>query len=209
MPSNFLEKFIIFSGNPTWGKISLGVGGASSLSAIILPSTYSKVIFGCLAAMFLSLSIIVPRRSENVKITCIQNSPANSVENHHKNIFQIRYGVSRLETYIDIPSWSSKFRIKLDIDPSIEIIPLEDKPRSVQFENNVLKSDQDMNGFPVTLKLTGEPDELAKGQYILKFTDQRTDRLIKRIILKCDPDPPDQIDELEAENLDEDELEAW
>ncbi len=141
-----------------------------------------------------------------MKISCIQTQPKNSVENHHKNRFRISGGIGHIETYIDVPSWAARFEIHIQTNSDIEVIPFENKPNTVHFEDNTLKSDQNMDGFPVKLKLSGEASELAEGEYVLEFVDLRTNNTIKRITLKCSPEPPDHFDE---DDLDDDELDAW
>ena len=201
-----LEELVVKFHNPKWGKISIMIFIFSSGLSIMLPPLIAKVgtaIFGVTA---LITPRAVRRSRKGIQITCIQSRPKNSVENHHNGRFRISHGIGHLETYIDIPDWATEFDILIKSDPTIKIVPWDNKPDSVRLEGNHLRSNQDLNGFPITLKIVGDPDEIAEGEYTLEFIDMRSKRKIKEIELKGDPDPPENID---VTDLEQEEAEEW
>ncbi|MFD1645574.1 hypothetical protein [Haloarchaeobius litoreus] len=207
MSGKVIDRAVVFAQNPRWGKISLVLAIISTALGLLFPSkSYSQYAFLLIGVAFLAVYFTVPRYFSGIKITCLQTSPKNSVENQHQNIFKIRRGFGKIDIYVDIPNWASKFEIKMKSDSSIEVTPFENKPGSVRVDGNLLKSDQDIDGFPMTLKLTGDPDDLAEGRYGLKFVDNRAGRQIQRIVLDSSSDPPQDMDE---EELNEEEIDAW
>lgn len=211
MTSNLTERALIFLLSPPWPKIGVGLIAFGGVVGAIgynytTPSQaglLSTIATGGSSALLIFLSMMTHQRVSGIEITCIQTRPNNSVENHHKNRFKMNDGVGHLDIYIKLPDWTSEFKIKMDTDPEIDIIPFNRLPSSVKYEGNVLKSDYKLPEFPLILKLSGDPDELGEGEYYFKFTDKRTGVQIKEITLKCDPDPPTSRSDRDEEKIDE------
>lgn len=218
MASDIVERIIILCYSPPWPVVGVALTVITAvvtipmvifsfnLEVIMLSTIIIPGLFGGFAMV---LSQVVPYRKTGIEITCIQNQPQNSVENHHKSRYKINAGIGHLKAYVDIPDWVTKFEIKVEKNSDIEMIPFDNKPNSVRFENNVLKSDQKLDGFPIKLKLSGEPDELAEGEYILEFVDLRTKNTIQKMTLKCDPEPPDSINENKLGDDEIREIDQW
>ncbi|WP_336338898.1 hypothetical protein [Haloarcula brevis] len=206
MSPRIIESVITKSHNPTWGKIAVGTAGLSAVVGLILTETAAQIVTFSVAILAFIIPIIIRKTQSGIKITCLQTRPPNSVENHHNGRFRVSHGIGHLETYFDIPDWATEFDISIESDPAIDIVPWDNKPDSVRLEGNHLKSDQDLNGFPITLKIVGEPDEIAEGEYKLEFKDMKTKKTIKRIELKGDPDPPEDLD---TEQIEPEEAEEW
>lgn len=193
--------------NPKWGKVAFLTSLLSAILFFLSPSAFASNIAVISIAIILFFGgVIVPRVTGGIEITCIQNSPPNSVKNQHLKRYQINQGFGRIDVYIDIPSWANEFEIEMDITGPIEIVPWDNKPDSVLYKNQRFICKEDINGFPVTLKLVGEPEELAEGEYNLNFIDNRTQRVIHSVELIANPDPPANID---ADDLDSEEEEEW
>lgn len=207
MPNIFsVDRLIIKGRSPSWGKVGVIITLFSAISYLILPSNYlSKLASILFILSFFAAIIIIQNSTSGIEITCIQNNPQNSVRNQHNRRYQISHGIGHLETYFDIPKWSKEFMISLEINGPIEIIPWDNKPDSVNYQDNKLVCHQDINGFPVTLKLAGDPNELAEGEYNLKFENERTGREIHSVEIIGDPEPPEEvdIDEIGAEEAQE------
>jgi len=215
MPSEYIEKLAVFIHSPNWGRVGVwsviigGITGALlyiftqlTLGKVGVYSTITPAIFGILITI---ASNTASRFFPATDISCMQTRPSNSIENHHKEKYRLNSGVGFVETYMDPPSWVTEFKVGIySENPDIELTTLDNKPNSVRYEDGVLKSDQRLEGFPLTMKMTGEPEELAEGEYILRFRDEKANNLIKEITLKCDPEPPD-----DAGDGGEERLEEW
>lgn len=211
MDSSLSEKLIVFLLSPPWPKISVtlvvigGIVGAIGVryTAPGLAGLLSTVAAGSFGMFLLSLSLVVHQQVSGITMTCLQTKPTNSSENHHKNRFKMNGGVGHLDIYIEIPNWVSGFKIEMETDPEIDIIPFNRLPRPVSYEGDVLKSDYNLPEFPLILKLSGDPEDLGEGEYYFKFKDKKTDTLIKEITLKCNPDPPTSQNDRGEEEFDE------
>jgi hypothetical protein len=207
---NISEDILVFLFNPPWRKISVALVAIAGVAGLVISQynsptvagLWSTILVGGLSACLFIFSSIVSRTVSGIEITCIQNRPSNSAENHHKNRFKMNDGVGHLHTYIEIPDWVSGFRIKIKTDPEIEVIPFNRLPRPVTYEENTLKSDYYLPEFPLILKLSGDPEDLGEGEYYFKFKDKKINTKIKEMTLKCDPDPS-TADERNGDDLDE------
>ncbi|MDG5778249.1 hypothetical protein VB773_14890 [Haloarculaceae archaeon H-GB2-1] len=206
MAPNYIEKIIVKSHNPKWGKVAVSIGVLSGLAALIFSNPVGKIVSIIIGLIVLSINYLIPKLKSGIQITCVQTKPPNSVENHHNGRYKISHGIGHLETYIDVPAWATEFNIKMVSDPTIDIIPWDNKPDSVRLEGNHLKSDYDLNGFPITLKIVGDPEDIAEGEYTLKFVDVRANTTIKKVELKGDREPPE---DLNVDELEQEEAEEW